>query len=290
MSLYDLVIQPFAEFAFMRRALVGMLALALGYGPVGVFLVLRRMSLMGDALAHAVLPGAAVGYLTAGLSIGAMGIGGFSAGLLVALVAGLVTRATELREDASVAATFLISLALGVMIVTVRGSPADLMHVLFGSVLAVDDVALLLVASIASLTLLAFAVFYRPLVVECFDPGFLHAMGINGGLYHIGFLMLVVLNLVAGFQSLGTLMALGLLLLPPAAAMFWATEIWALAALAVVVAVVSGFTGLLLSYHLNLPSGPAIVLTAGAIYAASVLFGRRGSVIRRFVPVAHRTA
>ena len=290
MSFHEFILEPFAEFAFMRRALVGVVALALGGGPIGVFLVLRRMSLMGDALAHAVLPGAAIGYLIAGLSVSAMGIGGFVAGIAVAAIAGLVSRATELREDASVAATFLISLALGVMIITLRGSTVDLMHVLFGSVLAVDDNALLLIAGVASLTLIMLAAFYRPLVAECFDPGFLKAMGGHGGVYHIGFLMLVVLNLVAGFQSLGTLMALGLLLLPPAAAMFWAVEIWALSALAVLFALVAGVGGLLVSFHINLPSGPAIVLAAGAIYAASVVFGPRGSIVSRLVSRPHRIA
>src|SRR5215475_10730525 len=113
---YATLIAPFAEFEFMRRALVGTFALALGAGPVGVFLMLRRMSLMGDALSHAILPGAAVGYLLAGLSLLAMSVGGFAAGLAVALLAGLVARSTVLREDASLAAFYLVSLALGVMI------------------------------------------------------------------------------------------------------------------------------------------------------------------------------
>ena len=290
MTLYEFVVQPFAEFMFMRRALVGMAALALGCGPVGVLLVLRRMSLMGDALAHAVLPGAAIGYVVAGLSLPAMGTGGFAAGLVVVLLAGLVTRATSLREDASLAATFLISLALGVMIVTMQGSPVDLMHVLFGSLLAVDDAALLLVASIASVTLLALAAIYRPLVAECFDPGFLKAMGVSGGVYHLGFLMLVVLNLVAGFQSLGTLMSLGLLLLPAAAATFWAEEIWVLSVLAILFAMSAGGGGLLVSYHANLPSGPTIVLASGLLFVISVVFGRRGGLLRRIVPLAHRAA
>ena len=288
MTLHELAIQPFAEFLFMRRALVGVAALALGSGPVGVFLVLRRMSLMGDALAHAVLPGAAAGYLIAGLSLGAMGAGGFIAGLAAALLAGLVSRATDLREDASFAATFLISLAAGVTIVTLRGNAIDLIHVLFGSILAVDDHALLLIAVATTVTLFALAAFYRPLVAECFDPGFLAAIGVSGGAYHIGFLILVVLNLVAGFQALGTLMALGLLLLPAAAATFWAGEIWSLSALANLFGIVAGFTGLLASYHANLPSGPAIILVAGAIYAVSVLFGRRGGVLRLKTRPAHR--
>src|ERR1700730_17226000 len=104
MSLNDFLISPFAEFEFMRRALVGVLVLAIGAAPVGVLLMLRRMSLMGDAMAHAILPGAAVGYLLSGLSLVAMTTGGLIAGLAVALVAGGVARATELKEDASPAA------------------------------------------------------------------------------------------------------------------------------------------------------------------------------------------
>ena len=131
--MWEAVVQPFADFGFMRRALLGCVAISVGATPVGgVFLMLRRMSLTGDAMAHAILPGAAVGYLVAGLSLGAMTIGGLVAGMAVALLAGFVSRATALREDASLAAFYLISLALGVVIVSVRGSNVDLMHVLFG--------------------------------------------------------------------------------------------------------------------------------------------------------------
>src|SRR4029078_2423146 len=166
----DAITQPFIEFSFMRRALVGCLALSLGAPPIGVFLMLRRMSLMGDAMSHAILPGAAIGYLLAGLSLFAMSLGGFAAGLAVALSAGLIARSPVLREDASLAAFYLVSLALGVLIVSVRGSNIDLLHVLFGTVLALDDQALLLVASISTLSLLVLAVIYRPLVLECVDP------------------------------------------------------------------------------------------------------------------------
>ena len=134
--LYDTLIAPFAEFEFMRRALVGTFALALGAPPIGVFLMLRRMSLIGDAMAHAILPGAAIGFMIAGLSLFAMAGGGLIAGLIVALGAGLISRSTQIKEDASLAAFFLISLALGVTIVSVKGSNVDLLHFLFGSVLA----------------------------------------------------------------------------------------------------------------------------------------------------------
>ena len=280
-GLTALLVEPFVEFGFMRRALVACLALGLGSAPIGTLLVLRRMSLVGDAMAHALLPGAAIGFALAGFSLVAMGGGGFVAALLVALLAGWVSEVTAQREDASFAAFYLIALAAGVMIVSTHGSPVDLMHVLFGSILAVDDAALLLVAGVASATLMALAVLYRPLVVECFDPGFLRTVGGPGAAMHFGFLVLVVLNLVAGFQALGTLMAVGLMMLPATAARFWAHEVWSLAAVAALIAMLSGAFGLLLSYHLNLPSGPAIVLLAGAFYVASLLFGRRDGLLQR---------
>ncbi len=218
MDVHAALIQPFAEFGFMRRALVACLALSIGGGPVGVLLVLRRMSLVGDALSHAVLPGVAIGFMIGGFSLVIMSLGGLIAGLVVAILSGLVARVTAQREDASFAAFYLISLALGVLIVSIQGSNIDLMHVLFGTILAVDDASLLLVVSIATLTLFTLAVIGRGLIVECFDPGFLRAVGGPSAAVHFVFLTLVVMNLVAGFHALGTLMAIGLMMLPAAAA------------------------------------------------------------------------
>lgn len=285
--IYDALIAPFVEYGFMRRALVACLALALGGGPIGTFLVLRRMSLMGDAMSHAILPGAAIGFLIAGLSIWWMSAGGLVAGLSIVLLAAIVSRTTALKEDASLAGFYLISLAAGVLIISLRGSSVDLLHVLFGTILSVTDDALLLIASIATITLVTLAVIYRPLVIECFDPAFLRATTGGGTLWHFIFLTLVVVNLVAGFQALGTLMALGLMMLPAAAARFWAGEVWSLAALSTLLAFLSGLFGLLLSYNFNLPSGPSIVLTAGVIYVGSIALGTRDSLRTRFFPRAH---
>ena len=220
MSLAQWVVSPFLDYGFMRRALAGASALSLGAAPLGVFLVLRRMSLMGDAMSHAILPGVAAGFLLSGLALGAMMLGGIATGLAVALLAGLVARLTPLREDASFAAFYLISLGLGVLLVSLRGSNMDLLHVLFGTVLGLDDAALLLVTITASVTLLVLAAIYRLLVAECLDPGFLRASGGAGGWVHMAFLVLVVVNLVAGFQVLGTLMVVGIMMLPAAAARF----------------------------------------------------------------------
>jgi zinc/manganese transport system permease protein len=286
----ELLIEPFADFAFMRRALVGCLALAAGAAPVGVFLMLRRMSLTGDAMAHAILPGAAVGYLVAGLSLSAMTLGGVIAGLAVALLAGAVSRATALREDASLAAFYLISLAAGVMIVSTRGGTVDLMHVLFGTVLALDDAALILLCAIATVTLLTLAALFRPLALECVDPGFLRSVGGGGALAHFAFLALAVLNLVGGFHALGTLMAVGIMILPAVAARFWARGLGGLIAVAAAIAAASGWAGLLLSFHAGLPSGPAIILVAGAAYGVSLVAGPEGGLIARLAPRPHLDA
>ena len=168
--IWETVIQPFAEFGFMRRALLGCMAISLGATPVGVFLMLRRISLTGCAMASAVLPGAATGYLIFGLSLVPMTFGGLGAGLAVALLSGFVTRRTQLREDSSLAAFSLIALALGVLIVSMRGNNMDLMRVLFGMVLALDDTTLILLCSITSFSLLILSLLLRPLVLECVDP------------------------------------------------------------------------------------------------------------------------
>ncbi|WP_414472055.1 metal ABC transporter permease [Microvirga sp. M2] len=281
---------PFSEFEFMQRALVGVIAIALGGGPIGVFLMLRRMSLTGDAMAHAILPGAAVGYLLAGLSLPAMTIGGLAAGVIVAVAAGLVSRLTSLKEDASLAAFYLLSLALGVTIVSLRGSNIDLLHVLFGTVLALDDNTLLLLASISTLTVLALAVLYRPLVLECVDPVFLRSVSRAGTPTHLIFLGLVVMNLVGGFHALGTLLAVGMMMLPAAAARFWTNDITLMMIVSILVGIASGIAGLLLSFHAELPAGPAIILSAGAIYVASLLLGREGGVLWLAWPGKHLEA
>ncbi|MBA3996273.1 MAG: zinc ABC transporter permease [Candidatus Accumulibacter sp.] len=276
------LLSPFVEFGFMRRALAGCLALSLGATPVGAFLMLRRMSLAGDAMSHAILPGAAIGYLLAGLSLSAMTLGGLVAGIAVALLAGGVARNTVLKEDASLATFYLISLSAGVLIISMRGSNVDLLHVLFGSVLALDDAALFLLAGFASLTVLALAAGLRLLSLECCDPGFLAGVSRLSPLAHYGFMVLVVLNLVGGFHALGTLMAVGIMILPSAAARFWTASIGPLLLVAVCCAFSGSLAGLLLSYYFNLPAGPAIVLTLGAFYLLSMALGPFGPLASRF--------
>jgi zinc/manganese transport system permease protein len=285
----DGLFAPFVEFAFMRRALAGILALAFSGAPLGVLLMLRRMSLTGDGLSHAILPGTAIAYAVFGLSLWHMTLGGFLAGGAIMLLAGVMARTTMLKEDATLASFYLISLALGVMIVSLRGSNVDLMHFLFGSVLALDDATLLLVAGIASITLVSLALLWRPLVLDGLDPGFLRTVSRTGTPAYFGFMILLVLNLVAGFHALGTLLAVGFLVLPAVTARFWARDLSAMVLIAGIVAFSGGLAGLLLSYHASVPTGPALILALGLIFAASVLFGPVGSVLATHRAGRHRT-
>ncbi|MGN6145850.1 MAG: zinc ABC transporter permease AztB [Mesorhizobium sp.] len=289
-TLYALLVAPFVDYAFMQKALFGSLLLSAGACPVGVFLMLRRMSLSGDAMAHAILPGAAAGFLLYGLEILPMTVGGLVAGIVVALGAGAVSRFTVQREDASMAAFYLISLALGVLMVSVRGSSVDLMHVLFGTVLALNNEALGLIGATAAVTLVSLFVFWRALVAECLDPLFLRSVSRLGSPVHFIFLGLVVINLVGGFQALGTLLSVGLMILPAASARFWTARVETMCIAAVTIGFASCVAGLLLSYHAALPSGPAIILSAGAVYLVSVLAGTRGALRTRLVTHRHRTA
>ena len=278
---------PFLEFGFMRRALVGCLALAVAAPPLGVFLMLRRTSLTAEVLAHGVTPGIAAGFLIAGLSVPAMSAGGLVAGLAVALGAGAISRATGGREDASLTALYLIALALGVTMVSIRGDAADLAHLLFGQVLGVDDPALWLMAGVATLTLPALALAWRPLALETLVPSFGRGEGARGWVWHMLLLALVVLNVLAAFQAMGTLMAVGLMMLPAVAARHWSRELSGMAYASVAIAALTAFAGLLASYHLDLPSGPAIVLTAGLAWAASVLAGPVDGLLPRLLRRPH---
>ncbi|AJZ93571.1 zinc ABC transporter permease [Pseudomonas simiae] len=247
---------PFVDFVFMRRALIGGLVLACSTAPLGVFLILRRMSLIGDAVAHGILPGAALGFWWP-------------------------PRRTGLREDASLAAIYPISLAAGVLILGLAGKRLDLLHLLFGSALAVDGTTLTGMLWVSSFSLIAMAVIYKPLLLDTLDPLFLQTVSRLGPLAHGLFLTLVVLNLVIGFQAIGALMVVGLMMLPAIASRFWSRRLPVLIAVSAVLGCLSVWLGLLLSFYYSLPSGPAIVLVAGAGYLLSVVFGPVHGLLRR---------
>jgi len=274
-----LLLEPFWAYGFMRTALVACVGLALANAPVGVLLLQRRMSLTADVLSHAVMPGAALGFLVAGYSVLALSLGGIAAGVLVALLASAAMRFDAEGHEAPLAVMYLMSLAAGVLLVSLRGSNIDLMHVLFGTVLAVDTRTLVFIALVATVTLLSLAAIWRPLAVEGFDPLFLRSVGAGGTVFRGVFLVLVVLCLVAGFQAFGTLLAAGPVLLPAIAARCWTRALHGQVMLAGLFGVLAGVAGLLASFHFNLASGPAVVLAGGALYGLSLIaapLGRTG--------------
>jgi zinc/manganese transport system permease protein len=271
----------------MKRALAGAILVSFSSAPLGVFLVLRRMSLLGDIMAHAILPGVAAAFILYGMSIPAMSIGGLAAGLTVALLAGIVSRVTVLREDASFASLYLIAVASGVLMISLHGNPQDLEDILFGDAGSLDDNVLQLMACVSILTLLTLALIYRTLVVESFDPVFLHSVGGKSGLVHAVFITLTVLNMVESYRAMGTLMSAGLMLVPAIAAQFWTHSLRVMLAVSVGLAIIGSVIGLLLAFTYNVPSGPAIILILGGGYIFSLLFGRYGSVRARYFPFRH---
>ena len=291
MMLAQFLLEPFHDPA-MRRALAAVLALALSAGPIGVFLMLRRMSLIGDAMSHAILPGVAIGFLAAGLNVYGMTLGGLVAGLVIALAAGAISRATALQEDASLAVFLLLSLALGVVIVTLKGMDIEqLMTFLFGETSArMSGDKLFVIAVSSTVSLLALALIYRPLVLGSVDPGFLRSVSCTDGVAHLIFLALLVLNLVSGFHALGTLLGVGIIIIPAGIARFWTRDLSKMIALAVISALISGYAGLLFAFHAGIPSGPAVTLVAGFLYIGSVVFGPVGGLIWRAFPGRHLEA
>lgn len=274
--MFDLINEMWG-FAFMQRAFVVTSVLSASVAPVGAFLVLRRLSLAGEAMAHAITPGVVIGFVTAGLSVMSLLVGGLIAGVGVAILTALLARKTILRSDASLASLYLIALASGIFILSAAGSAVPLKSFLFGSILGIDDASMLLVGGVATITLLTFSVLLRPLIVSTCDPVFFESQFKHPWIIDQGFMLLLVLNLLAAFKTLGTLMAVGLMILPATAARYWAATITGQLILGFIFALLSCWIGLTLSYLFpDTPSGPAIVLVAGGIFLISVIFAPHG--------------
>lgn len=272
-------VDAFIQFGFMRRSLIACVALSLSLTPLGVFLLLRRMSLIGDALSHAVLPGVAIGYLFAGMSLVAMGLGGFIAGLFVAILSNWISSATKLHEDSAFSGLYLGSLALGVTLISLKSSGVNLLHLLFGSLLAVSNNSLIFIGVISSITVILIATFYRALVFESFNAAFFEVHSRRfPSLVQGMFMAVVVMNLVAAFQVLGTLMTVGLMMLPAIAARCWSNHLPRMLAISVAIGVLSSVFGLTWSWYQSIPAGPAIVLVAAIIFLSSAFFGSHNGI------------
>ncbi len=288
-GLISALAEPFAgDHLFMWRALTMCALLGVSASLLGCVLVVRRLALMGDALTHALLPGVGVAWLLCGTSVAALVTGGLVAGLITALGSALISRLTRIKEDAAFAALFITLFALGVVVISRAGTPIDLIHFLFGNILGLDDGDLELAAAVSGLTVLAFALFYRPILLECFDPAFHRASGGWSAATHLGLLALTVLNLVAALHAFGSVLALGLFMLPAVTANLWCDRWGSMLRFAALYAVGGSALGLYLSYQVRLASGPCMVATLGAGFLlSSLLSPRHGLLARLRRPPAH---
>ncbi|QOI10808.1 metal ABC transporter permease [Blochmannia endosymbiont of Colobopsis nipponica] len=272
--LVHLLLDPFLYHGFMCRAMVVCFALSLSTALIGSFLLLRRMSLIGDALSHAILPGVVIGYLFNSTSLMAMSLGGISFGLLVAIISVWVSSKSSLKEDASFSGLYSGSLAFGVLLMFFNENHIDLLHILFGSVMSIDSYSIKYIGVVVSFTLIIFSLFYRALIIEAFDADFLMDKTTvwYPQLIQVLFLGLVVLNLVASFQVIGTLMAIGLMMLPVLSARCWTTSLSKMLLFSVCISCLCSYCGLMLSFYMSLPIGPVIVLLANIVFFLSVFF------------------
>jgi zinc/manganese transport system permease protein len=274
---------------FMARALVVTVLLGISGGLVGSVLVLRRLSLVADSFGHALLPGIAIAYLVAGPSLVALFLGGLTAGLITAAASALLTRLTRLKEDASFGALFVCLFAVGAAILSRVAAPADLTHYLFGNILGLGAADARLVALVTTITLVAVALGYRSLLLECFDRGFHRSAGGASATTHVVILLIAVLNLVAALQAVGVVLALGLFILPAVTAALWCDRFATQLLTAATVGAVGSTIGLFVSYHANLPSGACMVGSLGVIFLLSALAGQHGMLARLVRPPRHLT-
>lgn len=255
--------QAIMEYAFMQRALIMALAVGVVAGVVGSFVILRGLSLMGDAISHAVLPGVAMSYAVGiNLIFGAM-----TMGLATAVAITYIQRRSQLKSDTAMGVVFSAAFALGVILIAEVDAAVNLHNILFGNLLAVTKADFILTLVIAGLVLGVMELFYRHLLVTTFDPQVAPTYGSSPAAMH--YLLMVVLTAVtvAALQTVGIILVVAMLVTPAASAFLVTQRMRPLMTVAVVVAVVSAVCGMYLSYSFNLPSGPAIVLVLATIFA-----------------------
>lgn len=272
-------LQAVFEFAFLQRALVTSVAVGVVAGVIGSFIVLRGLSLMGDAISHAVLPGVAISYM---LGIN-MFFGAVTTGLLTALGIGYLQQHTKLKNDAAIGIVFSAAFALGVILITMARASSNLNNVLFGNILAVPATEMWLTLGIGAFVLLMVGLFYKELLVTSFDPTMAAAYGVPTRVVHYGLMVLLTLVTVAALQTVGIVLVVAMLITPAATAYLLVKRLQPMLWLSASFGVIAAVAGLYFSYKYNLPSGPVIVLALTAMFVLALLFSpRSGKVTQVF--------
>ncbi len=265
-AFFEIFFKPLS-YDFMLRGLAASVIVGVVCSVVGMYVVLRGMAFFGDALAHAVLPGVALGYLLSGGSRESLFWWALGAAVMVALAVGRLSKRAEIREDTAIGITFASMFALGIALIsTVRSYTVDLSHFLFGDVLGVSPYDLTLTIIFGALVLLAIFFFYKEFMVLSFDPVLAATLRLPSNLLNNFLLILMALTVSVAMQTVGVALMVAMLVTPAATATLLTRRLWKGMFVAAAIGGISAVTGLYLSYYLNIVSGSAIVLTATVIF------------------------
>jgi manganese/iron transport system permease protein len=282
MNFLDLILNPLG-YSFMVRGLTAAVLTGIVCAVVGVYVVIRGMAFLGDALAHSILPGVAVGYLMSDGAREPLFWWGTGTAVIVSLVIGAVSRGAKIKQDTAIGIIFAGMFALGIAIIsTVKSYTVDLTHFLFGDVLGVSGNQLIILAVFSGLILLIVVGFYKELLVLTFDPTLAVTLRIPTGLFEYLQLILIALAIAVSFQAVGVALMVAMLVTPAAAAYLLTKRLPVMMILAAVISSASGVIGLYLSYYVNVASGPAIVLVATTMFLLAWIYKSiQGKLIQR---------
>ncbi|MDW2885786.1 metal ABC transporter permease [Exiguobacterium sibiricum] len=271
-------IHALTEYDFLQKALVTSVMVGIICGVIGCFIILRGMSLMGDAISHAVLPGVAISYL---LGINFF-IGAVATGLLTALGIGFVSQNSRIKNDTAIGILFTSAFALGIILISFLRSSSDLYHILFGNVLAVRPSDMWMTLAIGLLVLAAIFLFYKELLVTSFDPTMAAAYGLSTRLIHYLLMTMLTLVTVASLQTVGIILVVAMLITPAATAYLLTNRLSRMIFLSAGLGTISSVIGLYFSFTYNLSSGASIVLVATALFALVFIFSPRHGLLRKW--------
>lgn len=272
MNVFDLLLQPLG-YAFMQRGLVAALVVGVICAVIGTYVVLRGMAFFGDALAHAILPGVAIGYLAGSGARGPLFLWSLVAAVVSSVGIGAISRGTRVREDTAIGIVFAGMFALGVALISsVRSYSVDLAHFLFGNVLGVSNTDLWVIIGFGVVILVLVLVFYKEFLVLSFDPLLAVTLRLPSQLLEYLLLVLISLTIVVSLQTVGVALMVAMLITPTAAAYLLTRRLPVMMALAAGIASLSGVVGLYISYYIGVASGAAIVLTSTVFFLAAWAF------------------
>ena len=266
------------QYSFMLRALLASVIVGVLCAVMGTYVVLRGMAFLGDALAHAILPGVAIAYLLHGNLL----VGALVAAIIIALSIGLFSREGAIREDTAIGILFAAALSLGIALIsTIKTYAVDLSHILFGNVLGVSPLDLWLTAGLGFLILLTVFILYKPFLVISFDPVLAATMRLPAALLRNLMLILLALTVVVSLQTVGVGLAAAMLVTPAATAYLLTRRLMSMMLISAALGALSSVIGLYISYYINIVSGSAIVLTATAFFLLAFLFNPRQGLLTR---------